>query len=149
MLITTPTAVFFPVHVDTAVSDIEDSFRSFTSRADIAIILINQYVSEWISLSLSLPLNLSPSPPQIAEMIRHIIDQHDKAIPAVLEIPSKDQPYDPNKDSILRRAKVWKKARININSTLPPFRGCSMLMISDRGVNLVTLNWYKIEVAVE
>lgn len=47
MLITTPTAVFFfPVHVDTAVSDIEDSFRSFTNRADIAIILINQYVSE-------------------------------------------------------------------------------------------------------
>ena len=39
-------------------------------------------------------------------MIRHVIDEHDKAIPAVLEIPSKDHPYDPNKDSILRRAKV-------------------------------------------
>ncbi|CAG0889618.1 unnamed protein product [Darwinula stevensoni] len=26
-------------------------------------------------------------------------------IPAVLEIPSKDYPYDPSKDSILRRAK--------------------------------------------
>ena len=27
-------------------------------------------------------------------------------MPAVLEIPSKDHPYDPSKDSILRRAKV-------------------------------------------
>ena len=43
---------------------------------------------------------------QIAEMIRHLIDGHDKPIPAVLEIPSKDHPYDPTKDSILRRAKV-------------------------------------------
>ncbi|XP_003389062.1 PREDICTED: V-type proton ATPase subunit F-like [Amphimedon queenslandica] len=75
---------FLVVNKDTPVSDIEDSFRAFTGRADIAIILINQY---------------------IAEMIRHIIDQHDKAIPAILEIPSKDQPYDPSKDSILRRAK--------------------------------------------
>ena len=25
--------------------------------------------------------------------------------PAVLEVPSKDQPYDPSKDSILRRVK--------------------------------------------
>lgn len=41
-------------------------------------------------------------------MIRHVIDSHTVSIPAVLEIPSKDQPYDPNKDSILRRAKVGK-----------------------------------------
>ena len=39
-------------------------------------------------------------------MIRHVIDRYDKPIPAILEIPSKDHPYDPNKDSILRRAKV-------------------------------------------
>ena len=39
-------------------------------------------------------------------MIRYIIDAHTEAIPAVLEIPSKDSPYDANKDSILRRAKV-------------------------------------------
>ena len=41
-------------------------------------------------------------------MIRYIIDAHTEAIPAVLEIPSKDSPYDANKDSILRRAKVRK-----------------------------------------
>ncbi|KAK2561296.1 V-type proton ATPase subunit F, partial [Acropora cervicornis] len=41
----------------------------------------------------------------IAEEIRHILDAYDKAIPAILEIPSKEHPYDPSKDSILRRAK--------------------------------------------
>ena len=39
-------------------------------------------------------------------MIRHVIDSHNDPIPAVLEIPSKECPYDASKDSILRRAKV-------------------------------------------
>lgn len=39
-------------------------------------------------------------------MIRHVIDSHTQPVPAVLEIPSKDHPYDASKDSILRRAKV-------------------------------------------
>ena len=43
---------------------------------------------------------------QVAEMIRHVIDSHNDPIPAVLEIPSKECPYDASKDSILRRAKV-------------------------------------------
>ena len=43
---------------------------------------------------------------QIAEMIRHLLDVYEQPIPAVLEIPSKDHPYDPTKDTILRRAKV-------------------------------------------
>ncbi len=38
-------------------------------------------------------------------MIRHAIDTHMESIPAVLEIPSKEHPYDASKDSILRRAK--------------------------------------------
>jgi V-type H+-transporting ATPase subunit F len=42
----------------------------------------------------------------VAEIIRHVIDGHTQPIPAVLEIPSKDHPYDASKDSILRRAKV-------------------------------------------
>ena len=41
-------------------------------------------------------------------MIRHVIDNHNEPIPAVLEIPSKDHPYDASKDSILRRAKVCR-----------------------------------------
>lgn len=75
---------FKVVDKNTSVSEIEDCFKAFVKRGDIDIILINQ---------------------NIAEMIRHLIDSHTASIPAVLEIPSKDQPYDPNKDSILRRAK--------------------------------------------
>jgi ATP synthase F subunit len=43
---------------------------------------------------------------QIAEDIRFLLDAHTEAIPAVLEIPSKEHPYDSSKDSILRRARV-------------------------------------------
>ncbi|KPP63422.1 hypothetical protein Z043_118326 [Scleropages formosus] len=58
-------------------------FIGFLGRDDVGIILINQFV---------------------AEMIRHAIDAHVQSIPAVLEIPSKEHPYDASKDSILRRA---------------------------------------------
>lgn len=70
---------------DTPVSEIEDCFKRFTKRDDIDIVLINQ---------------------NIAELIRHVIDAHVVPVPSVLEIPSKDHPYDASKDSILRRAKV-------------------------------------------
>lgn len=70
---------------DTAASEIEDCFKRFLKRDDIDIILINQ---------------------NCAEVIRHVIDAHTSPVPAVLEIPSKDQPYDASKDSILRRARV-------------------------------------------
>lgn len=66
-------------------SEIEDCFKRFVKRDDIDIILINQ---------------------NVAELIRHVIDAQTSPVPAVLEIPSKDHPYDPSKDSILRRAKV-------------------------------------------
>ena len=36
-------------------------------------------------------------------MIRHLVDDHQAILPTVLEIPSKDHPYDPEKDSVLRR----------------------------------------------
>ena len=42
---------------------------------------------------------------QIAELVRTTIDGHTAPVPAILEIPSKDHPYDPTKDSILKRAK--------------------------------------------
>eukprot|EP00095_Tigriopus_kingsejongensis_P011979 maker-scaffold1489_size38734-snap-gene-0.10 protein:Tk11979 transcript:maker-scaffold1489_size38734-snap-gene-0.10-mRNA-1 annotation:"v-type proton atpase subunit f 1" len=75
---------FMVVDKSTALTDIEDTLKKFIKRDDIDIILINQ---------------------NIAEMIRHTIDQHTAPVPAILEIPSKDHPYDPSKDSILRRAK--------------------------------------------
>uniref|UniRef100_A0A0B7ADE8 V-type proton ATPase subunit F n=1 Tax=Arion vulgaris TaxID=1028688 RepID=A0A0B7ADE8_9EUPU len=78
------TANFMVIDKNTSIGEIEETFRGYLKRDDIAIILINQ---------------------NVAEMIRHVIDSHDLPIPAVLEIPSKDCPYDPSKDSILRRAK--------------------------------------------
>ena len=42
---------------------------------------------------------------QVAELVRTTIEGHTAPVPAILEIPSKDHPYDPTKDSILRRAK--------------------------------------------
>ncbi|KAK1875311.1 V-type proton ATPase subunit F [Dissostichus eleginoides] len=75
---------FLVVEKETSVAEIEETFKSFLARSDIGIVLINQF---------------------IAEMIRHAIDGHLESIPAVLEIPSKEHPYDASKDSILRRAK--------------------------------------------
>ncbi|PPQ62787.1 hypothetical protein CVT24_000481 [Panaeolus cyanescens] len=73
---------FLVVDSKTPVSTIEATFQEFTNRKDIAILLINQH---------------------IAEKIRPSVDQYQKAFPALLEIPSKDHPYDPSKDSILKR----------------------------------------------
>ncbi|KAH6798604.1 vacuolar ATPase subunit F family protein [Perilla frutescens var. frutescens] len=68
----------------TTVKQIEDAFKDFTTREDIAIVLISQYV---------------------ANMIRFLVDSYNKPIPAILEIPSKDHPYDPAHDSVLSRVK--------------------------------------------
>lgn len=75
---------FLVVNDKTPTKDVEDAFRNFTTREDIAVLLINQHC---------------------AELIRHHLDTYRKPIPAVLEIPSKDTPYDPSKDSILAKVK--------------------------------------------
>ncbi|XP_050280604.1 V-type proton ATPase subunit F-like, partial [Quercus robur] len=69
---------------ETTVKAIEDAFKDFTTKEDIAIVLISQYV---------------------ANMIRFLVDSYNKPIPAILEIPSKDHPYDPSHDSVLSRVK--------------------------------------------
>ncbi|KAL7596669.1 V-type proton ATPase subunit F [Lactuca sativa] len=68
----------------TTVKQIEDAFKEFTTRDDVAIVLISQYV---------------------ANMIRFVVDSYNNPIPAILEIPSKDHPYDPAHDSVLSRVK--------------------------------------------
>lgn len=69
----------------TSVEEIEAAFDKFTSeRKDIAILLINQH---------------------IADEIRFKVDNFTSAFPAILEIPSKDHPYDPEKDSILKKVR--------------------------------------------
>ena len=43
---------------------------------------------------------------QVADDIRHLLTAYDKTIPTILEIPSKDQPYDPSKDYIMKRVNL-------------------------------------------
>jgi V-type H+-transporting ATPase subunit F len=73
---------FLVVDSKTQVSAIETAFQEFTQRKDVAIVLINQH---------------------IAEKIRPTVDRYQEAFPTLLEIPSKDHPYDPSKDSVLKR----------------------------------------------
>ncbi|XP_022758323.1 V-type proton ATPase subunit F-like [Durio zibethinus] len=68
----------------TTLKQIEDAFKEFTAKEDIAVVLISQYV---------------------ANMIRFLVDSYNKPVPAILEIPSKDHPYDPAHDSVLSRVK--------------------------------------------
>ncbi|PMD50241.1 V-type proton ATPase subunit F [Hyaloscypha bicolor E] len=76
---------FLVVDSKTDNAAIEEAFERFTTeRKDIGILLINQH---------------------IAERIRHRVDTYTTAFPALLEIPSKDHPYDPEKDSVLRRVR--------------------------------------------
>uniref|UniRef100_A0A6P4FCT6 V-type proton ATPase subunit F n=1 Tax=Drosophila rhopaloa TaxID=1041015 RepID=A0A6P4FCT6_DRORH len=76
-------ANFMVVEKDTTPDQIKACFKKFLKRPDVAIILINQVY---------------------ADMIRPTVDAHSRAVPTVLEIPSKQQPYDASKDSILKRA---------------------------------------------
>ncbi|CAG8373944.1 unnamed protein product [Penicillium salamii] len=76
---------FLVVDSTTETSTIEERFQIFTQdRKDIAVLLINQHV---------------------AERIRHKVDAFTDPFPAILEIPSKDHPYDPEKDSVLKRVR--------------------------------------------
>ncbi|KAK4103784.1 vacuolar ATP synthase [Parathielavia hyrcaniae] len=76
---------FLVVDNKTDTAAIEAAFERYTTeRKDIGIVLINQH---------------------IADKIRHRVDTYTQAFPTVLEIPSKDHPYDPEKDSVLRRVR--------------------------------------------
>ncbi|MBA0554926.1 hypothetical protein Golob_013999 [Gossypium lobatum] len=50
-------------------------------------------------------LNYKLSYVLVANMIRFLVDSYNKPVPAILEIPSKDHPYDPAHDSVLSRVK--------------------------------------------
>ena len=79
---------------ETQISTIEAAFADFTSRKDIAILLINQHVSSITRFRSRWPVtNLLLTPEQIAEKIRPTVDRYQQAFPALLEIPSKDHPY--------------------------------------------------------
>ncbi|UKK02057.1 vacuolar ATP synthase subunit F [Theileria orientalis] len=67
-------------------AQIEEIFKLYVERDDCGIIIINQH---------------------IAEKIRPLLDLHDKFVPTILEIPSKEQPYDPSKDSVMQKIKLF------------------------------------------
>ncbi|XP_026850225.1 V-type proton ATPase subunit F [Drosophila persimilis] len=74
---------FFVVEKDTTAAQINACFKKFLERPDIGIILINQVY---------------------ADMIRPTVDAHVVPVPTVVEIPSKQHPYDASKDSVMKRA---------------------------------------------
>ncbi|KAK7704922.1 H(+)-transporting V1 sector ATPase subunit F [Diaporthe eres] len=96
---------FLVVDNKTDNATIESTFDKLIERKDIGIILINQHAS-YISFALKdVKMCLTVSSTQIADRIRHRIDTYTAAFPTILEIPSKDHPYDPEKDSVLRRVR--------------------------------------------
>ncbi|KAF5931271.1 hypothetical protein HYC85_032144 [Camellia sinensis] len=78
--------MFFYYGLETTVKQIEEAFKAFTTREDVAIVMISQYV---------------------ANMIKFLVDSYNNPIPTILEISSKDHPYDPTHDSVLSRVKYF------------------------------------------
>ena len=77
---------FLVVKQDTKLQQVEESFKAFSTRDDVGIILINQH---------------------IANDIRHVLKDYNATIPTVLEIPSKEHPYDPEQDYIMQRVNMF------------------------------------------
>ena len=77
---------FLIVKQDTKLSQVEEAFLNFSQRDDVGIILINQH---------------------IANDIRHVLKDYTQTIPTVLEIPSKEHPYDPEQDYIMQRVNMY------------------------------------------
>ena len=74
------------VKQDTKLQQVEEAFKNLSTRDDIGIILINQHV---------------------ANDIRHVLKDYNATIPTVLEIPSKEHPYDPEQDYIMQRVNMF------------------------------------------
>lgn len=79
-------ANFLIVKQDTQLQQVEETFKKLSERDDVGIILINQH---------------------IANDIRHVLKDYHQTIPTVLEIPSKEHPYDPEQDYIMQRVNMF------------------------------------------
>merc|ERR1719473_589883 len=76
---------FMVVDTKTRRIDIEEKFNELTNRTDICMLLLTQGV---------------------AEEIRYAVNAYilsGKVVPTILEVPSKDKPYDPSKDAVMQR----------------------------------------------
>jgi len=81
---------FLVVGSKTHQKEIDEKFHELTERKDISMIFITQ---------------------GSAELIRYAIDAYSatgQVIPAILEIPSKDCPYDPRKDAVMQRVAFFR-----------------------------------------
>ncbi|CAD7961415.1 unnamed protein product [Amoebophrya sp. A25] len=80
---------FCVVSPQTRTHEISETFTEYTQRKDLAVILISQTV---------------------ANQIRNVVDDFARSgqvVPAVLEMPSKDVPYDARKDPIMQRVQMF------------------------------------------
>ena len=80
---------FLVVDSKTHNKEIADTFNSFTMRKDVAMIFITQ---------------------GSADLIRDHVDAYSESgqvIPTILEIPSKEQPYNPKKDAVMQRVATF------------------------------------------
>jgi V-type H+-transporting ATPase subunit F len=78
---------FLVVDSKTSQNDIEEAFRRFTNpdaKPAIGVLLLAQ---------------------SVAGEIRHLLEEYNQIIPAILEIPTKDHPYDAGSDYLLQRVK--------------------------------------------
>ncbi|KPA75752.1 putative vacuolar ATP synthase subunit [Leptomonas pyrrhocoris] len=73
---------YYVVNPSTPLSEIEEAFTTMCNRRDIGIIIICQH---------------------IANDIRHLVAEHTAVIPCILEIPSKGQKYEAEKDFVLEK----------------------------------------------
>lgn len=69
---------------DTPAQLIEETFRRFTTAGNIGVLLINQKIAEGY--------------------LRPLINTFEDIFPTILEIPSKDAPYDLKKDAVAIKA---------------------------------------------
>ena len=72
------------VSKDTTDVQLEEEFGKLLARNDIGVILIAQSLAE-----------------RVRSMIVDIENDEDRLLPTIMEIPSKDAPYDPIKDTML------------------------------------------------
>ena len=73
---------FLVVDAKTPREAIEAFFAALLARGDVGLIIMNQ---------------------PIADQIRSTVSAHTAVIPMVLEIPSKDSPYDATTDTVMKR----------------------------------------------
>ena len=71
------------VDKETETANIKTFLKGLLERDDIGVVLISQ---------------------SVAEDVREVIIEHDKLFPTILEIPAKEQQYEPEKDYIVQRA---------------------------------------------